>query len=412
MDNPFVSQWIAISLCGISLLAYSCSNSDNATSSFSLRLEKLRAVRFDIPLAPKPYNSGTFRDEQGKTIFYFAQTKTKKYVALCDSNGRQLQLTPLDEAVETLQEVNGVAVLNKDTFVAMSYSTDSKCNVDRTGHVSHIVVYGDKHAGHRALIDPTNVELLEDRNSILAFIAYILDSPNIPEAEFKKMFADEIKSAPIVRINNLRSDSPSFTYFLKGIQTRYQPYPAVPDNFAIATFATDGKHIFYNSGYRDSLYKYDLISNQIVAAKKLVSPSIQLGIRRPKNIYDSAPLSEAFPIGAVCPAMTYDPYRGYLYMPFYHEVAADVPPNEQWEHRAWSLLVYDTSLHKLAEIPFGKEQFIPKTIFCSPEGIWIRIYSEDPRDTRYQLFKFVCDDQATVHTDSSASDGGLPHTIQ
>lgn len=92
-------------------------------------------IIFDIDFKPQSKFVGTFQDSKGTEYIYFAEPVTRKYMKVFSITGQYLYTVSLKEAINLLQEINGIQVLAKDTILLHTVYDNQFCAINSNGTV-------------------------------------------------------------------------------------------------------------------------------------------------------------------------------------------------------------------------------------------------------------------------------------
>jgi hypothetical protein len=354
-----------------------------------VKLIPLKTIVFDLPFEPTLIPIGYCdRSDTQNSFYYFADFRTTKQIAFCNTEGKIVAITDLKPLIKDNVPWYTMQVRARDSIAAISANDHKIIFFNSMGHIIHQCVMPSLNY-HGIIYNIMNGPMPPDLNFRHCFSDINPSRYNFYDTlsgkiDWHKRHAAYYSGPTMVRITNQFSDSPVISLQFIGLQDRFMhPHYTSGD----PVYLNSETSFYYTNTYADSFYKLNIENGDVISKVRLSSVYSNMGAQSITGTTGEAVQTQGDMVRStkgVIREGKYDRYRKLIYLMFYHEVPADAKPIHKGEHRPWSMFIYNEQLEKLAEIPFKADTYVPQSLIVNQEGILLKKMDINPEERSYK----------------------------
>lgn len=363
----------------IILFFVACSSQPNEATVAEVDKTLIDSLTIESTLAYRAHHSGMFIDKTiDKPVYYTSNAVSQKEIQLFNAQGNYQKSISLKEAFQYGSEILALEVVSPDTVVVLMRYINQVLFMNSKGAVwkkidlntllpkFKLFTYEAISSGYSKLIYGNSLILglyLEGGDEHFSH----------SQEDFEKLYVKQWASPQLMKIDNIYSDSASFT---KGFALYKDIYPSDSFNliFEFKSFLVKDSSVLLTSIYSDQLYEIDLNSLTLREKHRLTNKAEPFLPQPISLIDDDKPYDlfhEVRKLTGNYYGMYHNPYLDHLYIVFIRKLPQEFSFKKSDPIFQTIILVYDSELNKIKELEVDGTQYAG-LILPSPNGVFIQ----------------------------------------
>ncbi len=347
--------------------------------------------------------SGSFTESQTNTEYlYFADPSTSKYLKIFDLGGQLVDSIPLSNAMEYIQELNGLTVKSRDSIILNSNYTNLLAVINHKGEFIKRIemdsLIKNPQGNHYELYS-TWLAQKSYGNSILFYTEWRY---NLNEAEIKDRLADMLDFCKhnfhtpyFCKIDNYCTDTPKVSF---GLTNYFETFAKETDDLSDIPMYTyvNGK-LFLHTIYSDKLYIINPYTLQLDKIIKLTSNYSSIGAKPCPINKETIGKTQAYSDSIYATSgslfgVFYDSKKTRYYLTLYHAVPSYLEQQIGFKKLPYSFISIDTTFSDFKEYKMSADTFFGGFSIMTRKGLLINTpgknFHENNTYTTFTRFEF------------------------
>lgn len=370
-------------------------------SPLSEKVEKIDEITFNVGFSTLSKYTGILsKDTNFGELIYFADPVTNKIIKFFTLRGELVDSIPLNEALKYIHEIDGIAILSKDTIIINSQYTNQIVAINSKGNVWYNIEFGqinDTTHNVYEIYSSAMSNFLKNSNLLIYNCSFrsntndkLLGLEPSTQIDYLKYYYNKSYDSPyFVKITNFFTQKPKMEFFLP------KTFEKKTDSAMIfvepAFYKVENNFIYLFSTYSDNIYIVNTKNFSVEKKIKISSNYTNVGVKPlPINENNINSMQEIINENAKLKGHInrcfYNSIEKKHYVVVFHELISQTQKLKQGLFRPFSVIVFNELFIKENEYIFSEDLYKGGYSILTSHGLMFQKKNTNNEKVTYSVF--------------------------